>query len=61
VAQTDDREAQIDAKDDDVEAHGTIDRPGVDAPSVDRTDDDGDDVEAHSLIDAPSIDAPAVD
>jgi hypothetical protein len=59
VAQTDDREAQIDDKD--VEAHGTIDSPGVDRPSIDRTDDDGDDVEGHALIDSPNVDRPAVD
>jgi hypothetical protein len=57
VANTDDREAQID----DVEAHGTIDSPGVDRPGVDHTDDDGDDVEGHALIDRPGVDAPAVD
>ena len=56
MAQTDDREAQID----DVEAHGTIDSPGVDRPGVDHTD-DGDDVEGHALIDAPGVDRPAVD
>jgi hypothetical protein len=57
VAQTDDREAQID----DVEAHGAIDRPGVDSPSIDRTDDDADDVEGHVFIDRPGVDAPSVD
>ena len=50
MANTDDREAQIDEKD--VEAHGTIDSPGVDSPSIDQTD-DGDDVEGHALIDRP--------
>jgi hypothetical protein len=59
VANTDDREAQIDEKD--VEGHGLIDAPAVDSPSIDQTDDDGDDVEAHALIDRPAIDAPAVD
>ena len=59
MAQTDDREAQIDEKD--VEAHGTIDSPGVDSPSIDRTDDEGDDVEGHALIDSPAADRPAVD
>ena len=59
VAQTDDREAQIDEKD--VEAHGAIDSPSVDSPSVDRTEDDGNDVEGHALIDSPSVDRPAVD
>jgi hypothetical protein len=59
VAQTDDREAQIDEKD--VEAHGVIDSPNVDSPSVDRTDDDGNDVEGHALIDSPAVDRPAVD
>jgi hypothetical protein len=59
VGQIDDREAQIDEKD--VEAHGTIDRPGVDSPGLDRTDDDGNDVEGHALIDSPGVDRPAVD
>lgn len=59
MANTDDREAQIDEKD--VEAHGTIDSPGVDSPSIDRTDDDGDDVEGHALIDSPNVDSPNVD
>lgn len=58
MAQTDDREAQIDEKD--VEAHGTIDSPGVDSPSIDQTD-DGDDVEGHALIDSPNVDSPNVD
>jgi hypothetical protein len=61
VAQTDDREAQIDEKEEDVEAHGTIDSPGVDSPSIDRTDDEGDDVEGHALIDRPGVDSPNVD
>ena len=59
MAQTDDREALVDEKED-VEAHGTIDSPGVDSPSIDRTD-DGDDVEGHALIDRPSIDSPSID
>lgn len=58
VANTDDREAQIDEKD--VEGHGLIDAPAVDSPSIEQTD-DGDDVEAHALIDRPAVDAPAVD
>ena len=60
MAQTDDREAQIDETED-VEAHGTIDSPGVDSPSIDRTDDEGDDVEGHALIDRPGVDSPNVD
>jgi hypothetical protein len=59
VAQTDDREAQVDEKD--VEAHSTIDSPAVDSPSIDRTDDDADDVEGHVFIDKPAIDKPAID
>ena len=54
----DDREAQIDEKD--VEAHGTIDSPGVDRPGIDRSD-EGDDVEAHALIDRPGVDRPGID
>lgn len=59
MANTDDREAQIDEKD--VEGHGTIDSPGVDSPSIDRTDDEDDDVEGHALIDRPGVDSPNVD
>ena len=59
MAQSDEREAQIDEKD--VEAHGAIDSPASDSPAVDRTDDDGNDVEGHALIDSPAADRPAVD
>jgi hypothetical protein len=59
VAQTDDREAQIDEKD--VEGHGLVDSPNVDSPSIERTDDEGDDVEAHGLVDSPNVDSPNVD
>lgn len=59
MAQTDDREAQVDETED-VEAHGTIDSPGVDSPTIDATD-EGDDVEGHALIDSPAVDSPAVD
>jgi hypothetical protein len=52
VAQTDDREAQVDEKD--VEAHSTIDSPATIDSTIDRTDDDdGDDVEGHVFVDAP--------
>jgi hypothetical protein len=53
VANTDDREAQVDEKD--VEAHSTIDSPGTIDSTIDRTDDDDDDVEGHALIDAPGV------
>ena len=59
MAQTDDREAQVDETED-VEAHGTIDSPGVDSPTIDQTD-EGDDVEGHALIDSPAVDSPTVD
>jgi hypothetical protein len=59
VAQTDDREAQVDEKD--VEGHGLVDSPAADSPSIDRTDDDADDVEGHALIDKPAVDSPSVD
>jgi hypothetical protein len=59
VANTDDREAQIDDKD--VEGHGLVDSPNVDSPSIDRTDDEGDDVEGHGMIDRPNVDSPNVD
>ncbi len=58
MAQSDDREAQIDEKD--VEGHGLVDSPAADSPSIDQTD-DGDDVEGHALIDSPSVDSPSVD
>ena len=53
VANTDDREAQVDEND--VEAHSTIDSPGTIDSTIDRTDDDDDDVEGHALIDAPGV------
>ena len=58
MANTDDREAQIEDKD--VEGHGLVDSPNVDSPSIEETD-DGDDVEAHGLIDSPNVDSPNVD
>jgi hypothetical protein len=60
VAQTDDREAQVDETEE-VEAHSTIDSPASDSPSIERTDDDADDVEGHVFIDRPASDRPASD
>lgn len=44
----------------DVEAHGMLDSPNLDAPNIDH-ETEGDDVEGHAFLDSPNIESPNAD
>jgi hypothetical protein len=49
------------SQEEDVEAHGYVDRPVGEQPSVDANAEELDDVEAHGFVDRPVADRPVAD